>query len=419
MKALWPAWLRPLTCLLCAFASAATAAQGNTLRIVSNPPGATVELDGVVVGTTPYEAQFPGSYFRKPHSVFSGRLEHSIKARISKEGYITKQVVLTDGPMVWRSFTGSPHGNYWLFKSDYFEIMLERLGSIPGRGILRGETAAPVAAPRVELPIEEVVRRASVAVVLLEGSKTRGTGFFVTESGLLVTNRHVAEGEETLAVFPASGAEIRARVIYIDPQLDLALAKVEGSGHPHLSVAPASAVHPGETVVAIGNPLSGLQNAATKGIVSAIGLDPALGKGTWIQTDAAVNPGNSGGPLLNLYGDVIGVNTLQARDRQGIAFALSSGDLLAVLRKLSPEFAPEHSTDTVQGKGTLLIASEPKAADIYVDGSFVGTTPSTFKLSAGPHHIELRLPGRLVWARDVEILKGSKANLHVVLEPQP
>jgi S1-C subfamily serine protease len=410
---------RVLAGLLCALASWATTAQGNTLRMVSNPPGATVEMDGVVVGTTPYEAQFPGSYFHKPHSVFSGRLEHSIKARISKEGYVTKQLVLTDGPMVWRSFTGSPHGSYWLFKSDYFEITLERLGNTFSRGIAGGEIVAPVAAPRTELSIEEVVRRASAAVVVLEGSKTRGTGFFVTGSGVLVTNRHVAEGEETLAVFPASGAEIRARVVYVDPQLDLALAKVEGSGYPHLAVAPAAAVHPGETAIAIGNPLSGLQNAATKGIVSAIGLDPALGRGTWIQTDAAVNPGNSGGPLLNLYGEVIGVNTLQARDRQGIAFALSSGDLLSVLRNLYPELVPEHSGTIAEGEGTILIASEPKGADIYVDGKFVGTTPSTFKLSAGQHHIELKLPGRLVWARDIEILKGSKANLSAVLEPQP
>ncbi len=392
---------------------AAPTARANTLKITSTPSGATVQIDGVPVGTTPYEASYPGGYFHKTHSVFSERLEHPLAARLSKEGYATKEILLTDGPFVWRSLNGRPHGNYWLLKTDHLEVKLEPLTGVFTGAI--GTGGSTLAAPRRDLSVEEVIRRASPAVVLLKGTRVQGSGFFLTDSGLIATNKHVAEGETSLIAVTASGASLEASVVYVYPKFDLALVKVEGTGIPHLSLADVASVRPGQTVVAIGNPGPGLPDTATKGIVSAVGKlerEP----GTWVQTDAAVNPGNSGGPLLNTSGEVVGINTLKPEDTQGIAFALSASDLLAVLRQFYPNLNASGG-EQPEGIGAVTIASDPQGAEIHVDGKFVGTTPSSFKLAAGPHHIEIKMPGKQTWSRDLEVLKDSEVTLHPSLPP--
>ncbi len=101
-----------LTSLLIACAIAAPAARANTLTITSTPPGATIVIDGVTVGTTPYEARFPGGYFHKTHTVFGQRLEHPMVARISKEGFTSKEIELTYGPLPWVALNGRFYGNY-------------------------------------------------------------------------------------------------------------------------------------------------------------------------------------------------------------------------------------------------------------------------------------------------------------------
>ena len=97
----------------------------DTLTITSSPAGATVEIDGVAAGSTPYKTQFPGGYFHKTHTVFSSRLDHSMTVRISKEGYLTRQVTLTDGPFEWVAVTGRHHGSYFLLKSAHFDVKLD------------------------------------------------------------------------------------------------------------------------------------------------------------------------------------------------------------------------------------------------------------------------------------------------------
>src|SRR4029077_16492473 len=120
---------------------------------------------------------------------------------------------------------------------------------------------------------------------------------------------------------------------------DIALVKVEGDDFPHLSLATASSVRQGETVIAIGNPGDASAFAFTKGIARAIDKFSPAGPGIWIQTDASINPGNSGGPLLNARGQVIGINTLKLEKKNvsGIGFALSASDLLTVLLKYYPD----------------------------------------------------------------------------------
>jgi hypothetical protein len=202
--------------------------------------------------------------------------------------------------------------------------------------------------------------------------------------------------------------------------------KVKGRDFPYLPLADASEVEVGQTVVAIGNPGGGMPNTVTKGIVSAMGHDASRGPGTWVQTDAEINHGNSGGPLLDSRGDVVGINTqiaLDPNDRDvklpGINFALSVGDLIQVLRRFYPDGAPAAPVPAPDGTGSIDFASDPSGAEIYVDGKFIGQTPSTVSLGAGSHHVELKASGKNSWARDLEVFKDSRLTLHPVLEPAP
>ena len=103
---------------LLAFLPLAPRTHAETLTITSSPPGATIEINGSVAGTTPYKTDFPGGYFHKTHTAFSSRLEHAMMARVSKDGYLAQQVTLTEGPFEWVAINGRQHGNYFLLKSS-------------------------------------------------------------------------------------------------------------------------------------------------------------------------------------------------------------------------------------------------------------------------------------------------------------
>ena len=199
-----------------------------TLTITSSPPGATVEIDGIAAGETPYRVEYPGGYFHKTHTVFSTRLEHAIILRVSKEGYLPQQMTITSGPYEWIGLTGKRHGTYFLLKSARFDVRLE-------------------------------------------------------------------------------------------------------------------AIHEAET--------------------------------------DALAPGARAGPL---------------RVRSEGRDSSVSGASASMAR--------------------VKIASEPSGADIYVDGKFVGQTPSTIHLVTGEHRIEVKCDGRAIWQRDLEVLKESDLTLHAVLE---
>src|SRR5712692_11168626 len=294
------------------------------LQITSNPSGATVEIDGVALGTTPFEKDYPGGYFHKTRTAFGARLEHPLVARISLAGYVTKELTLTEGPMNWISLNGRSHGEYWLLKSEHFHVELESIAEKFTGAVVANAPAGDAGVP-LKLSLEELVRQAKPAVVYLKGLDKAGSGFFVTSTGVIVTNAHLARGEETLLTLLSSGQQLEAKVVYIDADLDIALTKVAGENFPRLALGDAAGVRQGETVLAIGNPGDAMLFSVTKGIVSAVGKFANAGPGTRIQTDAPINPGNSGGPLLNSRGEVIGVNTqkLIRKGVTGIGFALS------------------------------------------------------------------------------------------------
>ena len=96
-----------------------------TLVITSSPSGASVEINGMAAGTTPYKIDYPSGYFHKPHTVFASRLDHSVTVKLSLDGYLTEQFTVTQGPFEWNSINGRHHGSYFLLKSDRFSIKLD------------------------------------------------------------------------------------------------------------------------------------------------------------------------------------------------------------------------------------------------------------------------------------------------------
>ena len=95
-----------------------------SLNITSVPAGANVEIDGALVWTTPFHTDFPGGYFHKTHTVFGARLEHAMTLRVYKDGYAAQQITITDGPFEWLSVNGKRRGNYFVLKSDHFDMKL-------------------------------------------------------------------------------------------------------------------------------------------------------------------------------------------------------------------------------------------------------------------------------------------------------
>jgi hypothetical protein len=215
------------------FLLAPALARAETLTITSSPPGAEIEIAGMASGNTPYKTDYPGGYFHKPHTVFSARLEHALTLKVSMDGYVTQQVTMTEGPFEWVAVTGRHHGNYFLLKSDHFNVKLD--------------------------PVPLNVRE-----------------------------------------------DVTSDVEHVGPLRPVSEVSLRGDDKPHAN-----------------------------------------------------------------------------------------------------------QTAVVQ------IKSDPPNAEIYIDGKFVGETPSTLNLASGTRHIELKAPGRKTWERDLEVLQDSRLTLHPTLDPLP
>ena len=170
-----------------------------------------------------------------------------------------------------------------------------------------------------------------------------GSGVIISPDGYIVTNNHVIDGAVDIRVTMSNKEVLSAKLIGADPLTDLAVIKVNGSNLPSVPWGNSANLHPGQTVLAFGNPY-GFRFTVTRGIVSALNRpnpDPSDRRkpGEFIQTDAAINPGNSGGPLLNSRGDVIGINTMIASNgadqSSGIGFAIPINTAKAVLGDLT------------------------------------------------------------------------------------
>ena len=222
----------------------------------------------------------------------------------------------------------------------------------------------------------------------------QGSGFLVSQDGLIVTNKHVVSASAAdYTVLTTDGKEYKAQVLAKDPHRDIALLKIDAQNMPFLTLGNSDDLKVGQSVVAIGNSLGEFSNTVSKGIVSGLKRNLVAGSGRGdserlsniIQTDAAINPGNSGGPLLDISGNVIGVNVAMAQGAQSIGFALPANQIKKIIDQvqatgkistaflgvryivLSPEIQQEHSLPL--DHGALILRGDKMTDFAVVPGS--------------------------------------------------
>ena len=181
-----------------------------------------------------------------------------------------------------------------------------------------------------------IIEDAVKAVVTIKTDVSQGTGFIISSDGYLVTNAHVLEGASRVVAYDYNKNSMTAEFIgYVD-SLDIALLKISGN-FEELELEDSDDVSVGERVIAIGNPL-GLEFSVSEGIVSGVHREGLVsGLNAYIQTDAALNPGNSGGPLINKQGNVIGINNFKLSDGESLGFALESNYIKEAVNMISKQ----------------------------------------------------------------------------------
>ncbi|MCM8530898.1 MAG: Do family serine endopeptidase [Lentisphaeraceae bacterium] len=268
----------------------------------------------------------------------------------------------------------------------------------------------------------------------------QGSGFLISEDGLILTNSHVIGEADALKVILLDGREFEAKVIGTDDKSDVAVIKIEGKGFPTIPLGNSDKIDVGEWVLALGNPF-GLSHTLTAGIVSAKGRSGVgiVDYEEFIQTDAAINPGNSGGPLVNLDGEVVGINTAiysRSGGYMGIGFAIpvnmvkkiknqlvDSGEVTrGFLGVLPQDISAELAKSFGVNDGVLISQVTPKSpADkggVKVGDIVVGFDGKIIK-DVGPFRnvIAMKLPGDTI-KMDV-IRNGKKKSLTITLTSRP
>jgi len=211
----------------------------------------------------------------------------------------------------------------------------------------------------IETTITQAVDKVGAAVVTVVGTipgqmtyfgptgdqTVSGSGVFISPEGYILTNNHVVENTQEVSIILSDGTQQQANIVGADPYADLAVLKTNVSPPTVAIMGNSDVLRPGESVIAIGSPLGDFKNTVTVGVVSATGRAIDTGQGYLIegliQTDAAINQGNSGGPLVNLAGEVIGINTLVVRSSntgavtEGLGFAIPINTARAVAEQIT------------------------------------------------------------------------------------
>jgi S1-C subfamily serine protease len=314
--------------------------------------------------------------------------------------------------------------------------------------VIRETAAEPVAATSTTNSVNSVYRATRDAVVEItvtgaaeptpfggeEQQRGQGSGFVIDEEGHVVTNQHVVDDAQSLNVTMRDGSRYTATVVGSDPSTDLAVIKVNApaSKLTPLELGDSSAVRVGDSVIAIGSPF-GLDGTVTTGIVSALGREVESPNNfaidDTIQTDAAINHGNSGGPLLNTRGEVVGVNAQirsESGGNDGVGFAIPSNTVKEIASRLISGGKVEHA---YLGVGSQTIDSAAAdALDIPHGAMVTRVNPGTAAAKAGlkPATEERTVQGEdyptggdVITAVDGKAVEGADALRRVIDSHRP
>ena len=245
-------------------------------------------------------------------------------------------VSLTLGTIfAFKAYTPNKNGGSIIHSSD---IQNENKNNAQGQFTPDGSqlTTADVAAKVGPTVVGIVNKGVAVNMFIQQETTSTGSGVIISQDGYIVTNYHVIENSRSLSVILNTGEELEAKVIGFDERSDLAVIKIEKNGLTYANFGDSSQVMVGEVAIAIGNPLgTELMGTVTQGIISAVNRTVTIDNKTLtlIQTDAAINNGNSGGALVNSYGEVIGINSVKmaATGVEGIGFAIPSNTVKTVV----------------------------------------------------------------------------------------
>jgi serine protease Do len=264
--------------------------------------------------------------------------------------------------------------------------------------------------------IAERLRRSTVHVRLDGGSAGSGSGVIWSGDGLIVTNAHVARGERA-AVELWDGRELEGRVTARDTRRDLASLRVNGvSGLEPAAPGDSGALRPGELVIAVGNPL-GFTGALSTGVVHALGPLAGLGPRNWVQAAVRLLPGNSGGPLADARGRVVGINTMIVR---GLALAIPSNTVADFLRRGTSSVSLGVVIQPVQ-EGLLVLkvlpGSPAEAASLLIGDLLVGAGGRTFR---SPDDLADALDANNGGSLSLDFMRGERRHVrHVTVRLEP
>jgi 2-alkenal reductase len=285
------------------------------------------------------------------------------------------------------------------------------------------ENAAEPVIERTSDAVVDTVARTSPAVVkvvnsLGQGAKASGSGVIISQDGYVITNNHVVEGQRRLQVIYADGTYHDAELTGTDPFADIAVIRVRDAVPAVAELGDSDALQPGETVIAIGSPLGEFQNSVTVGVVSALNRSVDRMEGL-IQTDAAINHGNSGGPLIDTNGKVIGINTLVVRGdegsldvAQGLGFAVPSN----IVRDVSDALIANGQVQRpFLGVTYQLLTPEADQAGVGTDhGALIVTVGDS-----GPARRAGLLPGDVITAVNGDEINAQTSLQRILMNYKP
>lgn len=250
-------------------------------------------------------------------------------------------------------------GTMGVFVGNKFTLMPSPVSNVIAPSATPERVSLSYADTEITTAVTHAVEEVGPAVVTVVGtipgqmtffgrasdSQSSGSGVIVSESGYIVTNNHVVEDARDLVVVLSDGQQLPAKLISTDVFADLAVLKAEGEMPAVASFGNSDNLKPGETVIAIGSPLGEFRNTVTTGVISATGRSLNTGNGYYmedlLQTDAAINQGNSGGPLVNLNGEIVGINTMIVRGgfgstavAEGLGFSIPSNTVRTISERI-------------------------------------------------------------------------------------